>query len=172
MRRSAAPRTPERLIFLGYGMLGDLTWVAPRAADEIDAALTEARAEYERFSAAHAAGSPGAAGVVARAWDLAEIGRAYEDFVTAQRPVVASINARSTDEEAYAARFRLVHAWRSLAVPRSATARVAAAAAVAGSGRGRLLRPARRPAAPGRGPLRRAMPRVGRPATAVWDSRP
>jgi phenylacetic acid degradation operon negative regulatory protein len=105
----------QRLIFLGYGMLSDLTWVAPRAADGIDAALTEARAEYERFSAAHTAGSPGVAGVVARAWDVAGIGRAYEEFLDTYRPVVASINARSTDEEAYAARFRLMHDWRSLA---------------------------------------------------------
>jgi phenylacetic acid degradation operon negative regulatory protein len=29
------------------------------------------------------------------------------------RPVVGAVNARSSDEEAYAARFRLVHAWRS-----------------------------------------------------------
>ncbi len=113
--RAPLPRPEaQRLIFLGYGMLSDLTWVAPRAADGIDAALIEVEAEYERFGAAHAAGSPGAAGVVARAWDVAGIGRAYADFVTAYRPVVASINARSTDEEAYAARFRLMHAWRSL----------------------------------------------------------
>jgi phenylacetic acid degradation operon negative regulatory protein len=103
----------KRLTFLGYGMLSELVWVAPRAADEVDAVLTEAEVGYERFSASHAAGTPGAAEVVGRAWNLAEIGKAYEDFIATQRPIVTAINARSTDEEAYAARFQLVHAWRS-----------------------------------------------------------
>ena len=95
-------------------MLGEHAWVAPRAADEVNAVLVGAAVEYERFGAAHAAGSPGAAEVVGRAWNLAEIARAYQDFVTAQRPLVTAVTARSPDEEAYAARFGLVHAWRSL----------------------------------------------------------
>ncbi|MEU7903043.1 PaaX family transcriptional regulator C-terminal domain-containing protein [Actinoplanes sp. NPDC049118] len=106
-------REAKRLTFLGYGMLSELIWVAPRAADEIDALLADAGVGYERFSASHAAGSPGAAEVVGRAWNLAEIGKAYEDFMAAQRPIVTAVNARSTDEEAYAVRFQLVHAWRS-----------------------------------------------------------
>ena len=52
-------------------------------------------------------------GGVRRAWDLTEIGRAYERFVAEQRPQLASVTVRSTDEEAYATRFRLVHAWRT-----------------------------------------------------------
>jgi phenylacetic acid degradation operon negative regulatory protein len=106
-------REAKRLTFLGYGMLGEYAWVAPRASDEVDAVLADAGVRYERFSASHAAGSPGAAEVVGRAWNLAEIGKAYEDFIAEQRPVVTAVNARSTDEEAYAARFQLVHAWRS-----------------------------------------------------------
>jgi phenylacetic acid degradation operon negative regulatory protein len=106
-------RDRRRLSYLGYGMLSEHAWVAPRAADEIDAVLGDLRLPYERFTAGHAGGSPAAADVVQRAWDLSEIGRAYEDFVDAQRPVVTAINARSTDEAAYAARFELVHAWRS-----------------------------------------------------------
>jgi phenylacetic acid degradation operon negative regulatory protein len=51
--------------------------------------------------------------LVRRAWDLAAIGEAYDRFVAELRPAVASINSRSGDEEAYAARFRLVHAWRT-----------------------------------------------------------
>ena len=68
---------------------------------------------YERFNASHAAGSAGAAEVVRRAWDLDELGRSYETFVADLRPVVTAVNRRSSDEEAYAARFQLVHAWRS-----------------------------------------------------------
>ncbi|WP_067508740.1 PaaX family transcriptional regulator C-terminal domain-containing protein [Actinoplanes sp. TFC3] len=108
-----AKRERQKLAFLGYGMLSEHAWVAPRAAEEIDAVLSEAGIGYERFSASHAAGSPGAAGVVGRAWDLTAIARAYEHFIDQQRPTVTAVNARSSDEEAYAARFQLVHAWRS-----------------------------------------------------------
>jgi len=108
-----ARRDANRLAFLGYGSLGDHAWVAPRAADEVDAMLVDAGVAYERFSAAHAAGSPGATEVVGRAWNLGELARSYETFVADLRPVVGSVTTRSSDEEAYAARFRLVHAWRS-----------------------------------------------------------
>jgi phenylacetic acid degradation operon negative regulatory protein len=106
-------RDARRLSYLGYGSLGDHAWVAPRASDEVDAVLGESGVGYERFTAGHAAGSPGAAGVVSRAWDLGQIGRSYEDFVSDYRPVVTTVNAKSTDEQAYAARFQLVNAWRA-----------------------------------------------------------
>jgi phenylacetic acid degradation operon negative regulatory protein len=110
---SLAKKDANRLAFLGYGPLGENSWVAPRPADEADSVLVEAGVGYERFSATHAAGSPGAAEVVGRAWDLGELARSYEVFIADLRPVISSVNARSTDEEAYAARFQLVHAWRS-----------------------------------------------------------
>lgn len=106
-------RERRRLSYLGYGMLSEHSWVAPRAADEVDGLLTDLNLPYERFTAGHAGGSPAAADVVQQAWDLSGIGQAYEQFVDAQRPVVAAVNARSTDEAAYAVRFELVHAWRS-----------------------------------------------------------
>jgi phenylacetic acid degradation operon negative regulatory protein len=112
----AAPlprRDAGRLAFLGYGSLGEHTWVAPRHADEVDSVLVATGIGYERFSAGHAAGSPGAADVVGRAWDLSELARAYQQFVDDLRPVVSAVTIRSTDEEAYAARFQLVHAWRN-----------------------------------------------------------
>src|SRR3712207_4431171 len=113
LRRPAAAGTTRRLRYLGYGMLEDRIWVAPRVADEVDTVLDEAGIGFDRFSAAHVAGSSGAADIVGRAWDLAEIGRAYDAFVAEQRPLVAAVNGRSSDEEAYATRFGLVHAWRS-----------------------------------------------------------
>src|SRR3954467_15182422 len=108
-----AKKDANRLSFLGYGTLGDHAWVAPRAAEDVDTVLVNAGVGYERFSAAHAAGSPGAAEVVGKAWDLSTLANSYETFVADLRPVVSAVNARSSDEEAYAARFRLVHAWRS-----------------------------------------------------------
>jgi phenylacetic acid degradation operon negative regulatory protein len=111
--RRERQRLAANLSFLGYGPLDEQTWVATRHAEDVDALLDEAGVRYERFTAAHAAGTPGAMGVVRRAWDLTEIGHAYEQFVAEQRPLLVGVTARSTDEEAYAARFRLVHAWRT-----------------------------------------------------------
>jgi len=113
LRRPAAAPAARRLASRGYGTLGEHAWIAARPADEVDALL--AGVDYERFNATPAAGSPGAAGLAGRAWNLAEIGRAYEDFVSTQRPLVTAVTARSTDEEAYAARFGLVHSWRAFA---------------------------------------------------------
>ncbi|AEB42734.1 MULTISPECIES: PaaX family transcriptional regulator C-terminal domain-containing protein [Micromonospora] len=106
-------RLAANLRYLGYGTLDEQVWVATRPGEDVDLMLDEAGVRFERFSAAHAAGTPGAMGLVRRAWDLAEIGRAYEQFVAEQRALLSGITARSGDEEAYAARFRLVHAWRT-----------------------------------------------------------
>ncbi|MEV0903042.1 PaaX family transcriptional regulator C-terminal domain-containing protein [Actinoplanes sp. NPDC049802] len=103
-------RDALRLTYLGYGPLSEQVWVAPRASDEAGALLAEAAVGYERFSASPTAG---ATTIVGRAWDLGRIGQSYQEFVESLRPVVKAITPRSTDEEAYAARFRLVHAWRS-----------------------------------------------------------
>ncbi|WP_213454879.1 PaaX family transcriptional regulator [Rhizomonospora bruguierae] len=106
-------RLGGQLAYLGYGALDDRTWLATRASDEVDTLLKEAGVTYERFAANHLAGTGGAGDLVRRAWDLAEIGDAYRGFVADLRPVVSSVTTRSDDEEAYAARFRLVHAWRN-----------------------------------------------------------
>jgi phenylacetic acid degradation operon negative regulatory protein len=113
LHRPVAATDAQRLTDLGYGRLGEQAWVGPRPAEEVDAVLSAAGIGFERFSAAHAAGAIGAAGVVGRAWDLGKIARRYEDFVAVQRPLVSAVTVRSSDEEAYTARFALVHAWRS-----------------------------------------------------------
>lgn len=106
-------RLGDNLSFLGYGALDERTWVAPRPGEDVDGLLSESGIRHERFSASHAMGGPGAMGVVRRAWDLSEIGAAYERFVAEQRDALGQVTTRSSDEEAYAARFRLVHAWRT-----------------------------------------------------------
>lgn len=110
--RRQRQRLATGLSFLGYGELDERTWVAARPGEDVEGLLTEAGVPYERFTAAHRAGSTGATGLVRRAWNLDEIGRAYEDFVAELQPVVAEIDPRTDDEAAYAARFRLLHAWR------------------------------------------------------------
>ena len=106
-------RLAANMAFLGYGSIDDATWVATRPDTEVESLLAEAGLRYERFTASHAAGTAGATALVRRAWNLDEISGAYEQFVRELRPVVAGITEASTEEDAYAVRFRLVHAWRT-----------------------------------------------------------
>jgi phenylacetic acid degradation operon negative regulatory protein len=113
--RGERARVGANLSFLGYGAIDPSTWVAPRAADEVESLLGEAGVRFERFRASHAAGSAGAAALVRRAWDLGAIASAYEAFVDRLTPIVTGVEAGGpgSDEQCYAARFRLVHAWRA-----------------------------------------------------------
>ncbi|WP_033343632.1 PaaX family transcriptional regulator [Catenuloplanes japonicus] len=111
-QRRDRQRLADTLSYLGYGALDEQTWVAPRPGEDVDRLITEAGVSYERFSSAHTGGTAGASSLVRRAWDLGEIGRAYERFVTDLTPLVSGVTTRSQDLEAYAARFRLVHSWR------------------------------------------------------------
>jgi phenylacetic acid degradation operon negative regulatory protein len=110
--RAQRTQVANTLTYLGYGRLGDTTWVAPRAADEVESVLSEAGVGHERFSAAHEGGTPGATALVRRAWDLGRLARAYEIFTAEQRTALAPPGP-TTDEAAYALRFRLLHAWRT-----------------------------------------------------------
>jgi phenylacetic acid degradation operon negative regulatory protein len=118
-----APRTPgwarltNSLAYLGYGSVDPHTWVAPRPADEVDEVLREAGIPYERFDAHHIgsgpdADGPAAASLVRRAWDLDALAADYRQFVADQQPRMR-LRGDEPDEIAYAARFRLVHAWRA-----------------------------------------------------------
>lgn len=111
--RAERLRLASNLAYRGYGTIDGSTWVATRASDDVDALLAEAAVRYERFTASHNDGAEGATALVRRAWNLEEIGAAYQQFVRELRPVVAEITEDSADEAAYAARFRLVHAWRT-----------------------------------------------------------
>ncbi len=111
--RAERLRIAGNLAYLGYGTLDGTTWVAPRPGEDVDALLTEAGIRFERFTAHHTAGTAGAVALVRRAWDLDEISTAYQRFVREMRPVLAAVTETSADETAYAARFQLVHAWRT-----------------------------------------------------------
>lgn len=111
-RRSDRTRVAATLSYLAYGCLDAATWVSPRPADEVEALLKEAGVAFERFTAAHTAGTSGAAALVRRAWDLGALGTAYDRFVAEQTTAMAQ-TSHTDDEAAYATRFRLVHAWRT-----------------------------------------------------------
>ncbi|GGK30286.1 PaaX family transcriptional regulator [Pilimelia terevasa] len=111
--RPVRRRLGAALAFQGYAPLADLTWVAARPGDEVDVVLAEAGVGHQRLRAAHTGGAAGAAGLVRDAWDLAALAAAYDGFVASLTPVVTAVGADGPDEAAYAARCRLVHAWRA-----------------------------------------------------------
>ena len=111
--RSVRSRIAANLAFLGYGCIGERTWLAPRAHEEVDGLLAEAGVRFDRFTAAHVAGANGMPSLVERAWDLRALADAYRRFVADMAPLVETVPARGDDEAAYRARFQLVHAWRT-----------------------------------------------------------
>ncbi|GAA0960408.1 PaaX family transcriptional regulator [Virgisporangium aurantiacum] len=109
--RAERQRLAATLGFLGYGSIDGGTWVAPRPSDEVEHLLDDAGIGFERFTAGHSGGLPGAAALVRRAWNLPELAAAYERFVRDARQLVE--HPPADDEAAYLARFTLVHRWRT-----------------------------------------------------------
>ena len=106
--RAARERLHAQLSFFGYGALGGSTWISPRPAPELDAALADAGARAERFAAVHDGDSQA---LIARAWDLESLARSYPRFLDEAR-LALDEGDTGTDEGAFAARSVLVHAWR------------------------------------------------------------
>lgn len=109
--RSDRERLQAQLSFLGYGSIGGQTWVSPRPAPELDVALADANARAERFTAVHDGDSQQ---LIARAWDLDGLARSYTRFLEAADELLGDDPAvlEQHPEAAFAARSRLVHAWR------------------------------------------------------------
>jgi phenylacetic acid degradation operon negative regulatory protein len=110
--RSVRARLAANLRFLGYGPLDSTTWVAPKPAAEVGGLLDEAGAATEQFHAEHAGGERGALALVERAWDLKALATSYDQFVRDLTPVVTAAGEDASDEQAFAARSKLVHTWR------------------------------------------------------------
>jgi len=106
--RTARERLHAQLGFLGYGALGGGAWVSPRPAPELDTVLADSGARAERFTAEHDGDSQA---LIARAWDLESLARAYTRFLDQARDRLEGRDA-DTDEGAFAARSELVHEWR------------------------------------------------------------
>lgn len=126
-QRAARERLRDQLSFLGYGVLGDGIWVAPRGSVELTTLL---EAEL-RWTATFTAVQEGDGVALARrAWDLDAIARDYHRWILQARTLLAGSDASSTtdttgdddasrdddlardDEAAFATRFALVHEWR------------------------------------------------------------
>ena len=106
--RSDRERLHAQLQFLGYACIGGSTWVSPRPSPELDVTLSEASARAERFTAVHDGDSQA---LIARAWDLDGLARAYTRFLDEAAVLLTDLDA-STDVGAFAARSQLVHDWR------------------------------------------------------------
>jgi phenylacetic acid degradation operon negative regulatory protein len=115
--RARRERLRAGLTFLGYAPLDtaaarvsgwSTTWLSPHASEELDALLDAEGIRAERFVAAY---QGDARGLVARAWDLDGLARAYERWIAEAEKLVAAYPGTS-DEQAFAVRSMLVHEWR------------------------------------------------------------
>jgi phenylacetic acid degradation operon negative regulatory protein len=107
--RSRRDRVRAGLTFLGYAQLDDATWIGPRWSEEVDLLLENDAVRAERFLARHDGDS---VGLVRRAWDIEGLSRAYARWLADAERLVAGAPSQTTDEQAFAARSRLVHEWR------------------------------------------------------------
>ncbi|MET9022117.1 PaaX family transcriptional regulator C-terminal domain-containing protein [Actinopolymorpha sp. NPDC004070] len=126
--RSLRERLHAGLAFLGYARLGGDTWLAPRRSGEAESLLAADGVRPDSFTARDL-GDPGE--LAARAFDLATLGRAYQQWLRdARTHVWADPDAAAEtdgvggagveevtmgddgDRRAFAARSRLVHEWR------------------------------------------------------------
>ncbi|HEY2794838.1 MAG TPA: PaaX family transcriptional regulator C-terminal domain-containing protein [Micromonosporaceae bacterium] len=113
MPRNDRLRIANSLAYLGYGRIGEGTWLAARPSPEADVVIAESGLIFDRFSAHRTGGPRDAAALVSRAWDLEALGREYRAFVREQRPLIESVDATADTRAAFTARFQLVHAWRT-----------------------------------------------------------
>ncbi|MBO0703157.1 MAG: hypothetical protein J2P38_09515 [Candidatus Dormibacteraeota bacterium] len=112
-RRGERDRLREGLSFLGLGSLGNGLFISPhdltlevRAVAERTGALEEVTILRSRL-----AWPDDPQDLVRRAWDLQEVARRYERFLTEFRAVLDGA-APLDDEDAFRRRFRLTHAFR------------------------------------------------------------
>jgi phenylacetic acid degradation operon negative regulatory protein len=125
--RTRRERVQASLRYLGYAQLDETTWLSPRPSPELQALREAERIRLEPFAATYD-GDP--SGLLARAWDLDGLAKAYEGWLAEARQLIAPVSpavghlsgaessagrlsgAESSDEVIFAARSKLVHEWR------------------------------------------------------------
>jgi phenylacetic acid degradation operon negative regulatory protein len=107
--RSQRDRIRVGLRYLGYGALGDTTWIAPRSSSELPALLSTEGVEAEKFTATHDANTRD---LIGRVWDLPALAASYEQWQQIAGEIVSDVDSSATDDRAFAARSRLLHEWR------------------------------------------------------------
>jgi len=107
--RARRERIQASLRYLGYAQLDEATWLSPRPSSELQALREAERIRVEPFAARYD-GDP--RGLLARAWDLDGLARAYLGWLAEARELVRPVGADAPDEAVFAARSKLVHEWR------------------------------------------------------------
>ena len=107
--RARRDRVRAALGYLGYAPLGETAWISPRASVELDPLLDTERLRAERFVASY---DGDARGLLARAWDMDRLGRAYQRWLAMASDLIAGAGPSATDEAVFALRSTLVHEWR------------------------------------------------------------
>jgi len=107
--RAHRQRVRAGLRYLGYAPLDETTWISPRASVELDALLAAERLHAEPFHASYQ-GDP--RGLLARAWDLDGLARAYRSWLASADGLIAAAGPAASDETVFALRSLLVHEWR------------------------------------------------------------
>lgn len=107
--RARRGRVRAALGYLGYAPLGETTWISPRPSVELDPLLEAERLRVERFVASYD-GDP--RDLLARAWDLGNLARAYQRWLAQARELIAAAGPDAADAEVFALRSALVHEWR------------------------------------------------------------
>jgi len=107
--RASRDRVRAALGYLGYAPLGEGSWISPRPSGELDALLAAERLRAERFLASY---DGDARGLLARAWDLDGLARAYRRWLAQAAELTAAAGPGAPDRAVFALRTALVHEWR------------------------------------------------------------
>jgi phenylacetic acid degradation operon negative regulatory protein len=107
--RARRGRVRAALGYLGYAPLGETTWISPRPSVELGPLLDAERLRVDSFTASYD-GDP--RDLLARAWDLEDLARAYRCWLAQARELIAAAGPGAADAEVFALRSALVHEWR------------------------------------------------------------
>jgi phenylacetic acid degradation operon negative regulatory protein len=119
-KREQRGRQRREMEWLGFGRLTTGTWISPNPVARV--ALNHLHLQgiskgVEAFTARHI-GASSRPEIVARCWDIASIGRQYEQFIATWEPVFKACRARAErrdplpDRECFADKTWLVHEYR------------------------------------------------------------
>jgi len=120
--RQARDRLRLELGWMGYGVLGEATWISPYdRTREVKNLLQRLNIEeYVNIFSAQHQGNTDPGKIVSRCWDLGKIHQKYADFLAEYRPKLEGhlkrLQAGEIIEpsECFVARFNLIHEYRKL----------------------------------------------------------
>lgn len=117
-QRQLRTRLRQRLVWMGFGLLNQATWISPRdMRQEAEAALDVLgiRPYAEIFQAGHL-GFSSDREIVERCWNIDALNHCYSEFICRHEPLYQSLlehPERRTSCDDFTRRFMLVHEYRS-----------------------------------------------------------